>query len=75
MTLKIVPKPIIKSFSTQIDYPSYTKLKDEHISNKGNLSVPEGSEIRWKFETEHAENLFFQLDEKERANPTSAEPL
>ena len=72
MTLEIIPKPIIKSFSTQIDYPSYTKLKDEHISNKGNLRVPEGSEIRWKFETEHAENLFFQLDEKEKVNPTSA---
>ena len=73
MSLEIIPKPIIKSFSTQIDYPSYTKLKDENISNKGNLSVTEGSEIRWKFETEHAENLFFQLDEKERVNPTSAD--
>ena len=34
--------------------------------------MPEGSKIRWEFETEHAENLFFQLDEKERVNPTSA---
>ena len=73
MTLKIIPKPIIKSFSAQIDYPSYTKLKDEHIFNKGNLRVPEGSEIRWIFETEHAENLFFQLDKKEKVRTISAE--
>lgn len=73
MTLKIVPKPIIKSFNAQIDYPSYTKLKSEHVLNKGNLRVPEGSEIRWNFETEHAENLFFQLDKKEKAYPISAE--
>ena len=73
MTLKIVPKPIIKSFSVQINYPSYTKLKDEHFSNKGNLRVPEGSEIQWKFETEHAENLFFQLDKKEKARPINTE--
>ena len=66
MTLKVVPKPIIKSFNTQIVYPPYTKLIDEHIFNKGNLRVPEGSEIRWIFETEQTENLFFQLDEKEK---------
>ena len=52
MTLNIVPKPIIKSFSTQINYPSYTKMTDDYIINKGNLRVPEGSEIRWNFETE-----------------------
>ena len=73
MTLNIVPKPIIKSFKTQIDYPSYTKLKSENILNKGNLRVPEGSEILWNFETEHAENLFFQLDKKEKTRPISAE--
>ena len=73
MTLKIVPKPIIKSFSVQINYPSYTKLKDKYISNKGNLRVPEGSEIKWRFETEHTENLFFQLDKKEIVHPISAE--
>ena len=72
MTLKIIPKPIIKSFSAQINYPSYTKLKDERIYNKGNLRAPAGSEIRWKFETEHAENLFFQLEKKEIVNPISA---
>ncbi len=73
MTLKIVPKPIIKSFNAQIDYPSYTKLKSEQILNKGNLRVPEGSEIQWSFETEHAENLFFQFDKKEKAHTISAE--
>ena len=34
--------------------------------------MPEGSEIRWKFETEHAENIFFQINDKEKVNPTSA---
>ena len=72
MTLKIVPKPIIKSFSTQINYPSYTKLKDEQIFNQGNLSVPEGSEIRWNFEAEHAENIYFQIKNKETAYLKSA---
>jgi len=73
MTLKIVPKPIIKSFNAQIDYPYYTKLKDERVFNKGNLRVPEGTEIRWVFETEHAENLFFQLDKREKIHPISVE--
>ena len=30
--------------------------------------MPEGSEIRWIFETDQTENLFFQLDEKEKVN-------
>ena len=73
MTLNIVPKPIIKSFSTQINYPSYTKMTDDYFINKGNLRVPEGSEIRWNFETENAENLFFQINRKEEVRRKSAD--
>ena len=36
------------------------------------FSVPEGSEIRWNFEAEHAENIYFQIKNKETAYLKSA---
>lgn len=65
MAINIIPKPIIKSFETHINYPTYTGLKDESIRNKGNIRVPEGAKIHWLFETENAKKLFFKIKQKE----------
>lgn len=49
--LEVLPRPIVLNFETEIDYPSYTGRKDEVLENTGDLIVPEGTGIKWKFFT------------------------
>lgn len=62
--LKVLPKPIILSFSTIVDYPGYTGRADEVLDNTGDLSVPEGTMVRWKFQIRDAESLRLLLGNK-----------
>ncbi len=49
-------RPSITLFSIDIDYPDYTGNQDESIKNSGNLSVPEGTKVNWKFDTKNTES-------------------
>lgn len=50
-TLKVLPRPIILNFESELTYPSYTKKKAELLDNTGDLVVPEGTEVKWNFNT------------------------
>lgn len=58
-TLKVLPKPIVLSFSTDLDYPDYTGRKDETLDNTGDLVAPEGTRIKWKLLTRDTDALSF----------------
>lgn len=60
-TLKVLPKPIILSFDTEISYPKYTGKNNETLENTGDLVLPEGSKVRWKFYTRDAEAIHIQF--------------
>lgn len=47
--IKVVDRPNLKNFSVFLDYPAYLNKKDIRLNNTGNLQVPEGTEINWKF--------------------------
>ncbi len=55
--LKVNRKPSLKSFEVALSYPSYLGKKNETLANTGNLSVPEGTQIRWNMETHSANEL------------------
>ncbi|MEA3479500.1 MAG: hypothetical protein U9R60_15050 [Bacteroidota bacterium] len=56
-TLRVLPKPIILNFDTRLDYPAYTGKKDETLDNTGDLIIPEGTEVEWKFYTRDARGI------------------
>lgn len=56
-TLSTLPNPIILNFDLQLHYPSYTGQSDEIVKNNGNLMVPEGTQIKWLFNTQNTETL------------------
>jgi hypothetical protein len=62
--LKVMPKPIILSFETVLDYPGYTGKKDETLENTGDLVVPAGTRVTWKYYTRDTEVVGFSLGEK-----------
>lgn len=56
-SIKLIKKPSLLKFSTNIKYPKYVGKKDEILQNKGDLTIPEGTEINWNFITENVTNL------------------
>ena len=53
--LDVVKKPNLLGFSVQLDYPAHTGRRDETVDNLGDLTVPEGTRLRWVFEADHTE--------------------
>jgi hypothetical protein len=62
--LLVFPKPIVLSFDVSLDYPSYTGKTDESLENTGDLIVPQGTIIKWKFFTRDTRNIYFSLGEE-----------
>lgn len=65
--LKVLPKPIILSFETYLDYPSYTGKTDEKLENTGDLIVPVGTRIEWRFFTRDTRLLLFRWNDDLKA--------
>ena len=58
-TLKVLPKPLMISYVLELNYPSYLNKNSEIIENNGDATVPEGTDVKWKFYTKNTENVFF----------------
>ncbi|MAC94074.1 MAG: DUF4175 domain-containing protein [Flavobacteriales bacterium] len=59
----VVPKAGIKNFIISLDYPNYLGKKDETISDKGDLTIPEGTEVKWNFIAENTDGIYFYLSD------------
>ena len=75
-TIKILPKPIILSFNVLAEYPAYLGRKSESFDNTGDLTVPAGTRLTWKFFTRDTRNLSFRLgDKKTRLLPGNSNAI
>lgn len=61
--IEALPKPMLLNFQLQLDYPAYTGLKDETLSDIGDVTVPEGTKASWKFSTTATESLYFGFND------------
>jgi hypothetical protein len=61
--LKVLAKPIIFSFDIVLDYPSYLNKKDDVIENSGDISVPEGTKLKWNIFTKDTRSVLFKVAE------------
>ena len=59
--VEIVKTPVIVNFEMSLDYPSYTKKKDEVLKSTGNAIVPEGTKIKWNVITKQTKRVEFLL--------------
>ncbi|MBI1183912.1 DUF4175 domain-containing protein [bacterium] len=60
--LKVLPKPFLKSFVVELEYPKYLGKKNEALNNIGDFTIPEGTLVKWKCQTENADNLRLNMD-------------
>ena len=49
--VEVLEVPILLSFNMFLDYPSYTKKKDETLKSSGNSIVPQGTKVTWRLNT------------------------
>jgi len=63
-TIKILPKPIILSFEILAKYPAYLKRESESFINTGDLTVPTGTLLSWKFYTRDTKQVLFRIGGK-----------
>jgi len=55
--IDVIPKPFITEFKVSVDYPNYTRQKDEILNNIGDLIVLEGSSLKWEFNSINTDSL------------------
>jgi len=55
--LKVFPKPTILNFDIMVSFPAYINKPEEKYENQGDLVVPEGSSVVWKFYTKDVSAL------------------
>lgn len=63
-SIDIIPRPMITSFDIEVVPPSYTGVKSFSLQNTGDIQAPDGSQVIWKFKTEHVDKIEMVLGEK-----------
>jgi len=66
-TLSVVAKPVVAGFEIRCEYPSYTGKQNETVKNLGDLIVPAGTRLSWKFNTQNVEELKFFIGDSSYA--------
>ncbi|AXG68919.1 chromosome segregation protein SMC [Kordia sp. SMS9] len=56
-TLNVVKVPSLVNFQMVLDYPAYTKRKDEVLKSTGNATIPEGTKVTWEAKAKQTEKL------------------
>lgn len=63
--LEVLKKPNIVGFDVRVDYPAYTGLLDERITNIGDLVVPVGTRISWNFNARNTDEVAVKFSDQD----------
>lgn len=64
--VSVVQRPNIKNFNIQVIYPQYLKRERESLPNSGNLEIPEGSTVMWRFNTLESDAVAMRFEEENK---------
>jgi hypothetical protein len=62
--LEVIPKPILINFSMLLEYPGYIGKPNEVIENRGDITIPQGTKITWKFNSRNTDEIIFVHEDK-----------
>ena len=63
--LKVSQKPSLIDFSVILNFPSYLNKKPRIITNDGNITVPNGTQVTWNIHTANTSKLNFAIAERQ----------
>ncbi len=72
--LRVMSRPDLRDFSVHATYPVYLRKPEEVIKNTGNLTVPEGTELEWKFATTATDALRLVFHDSTRTTLVATRP-
>jgi hypothetical protein len=61
LELKVLPKPLLLNFDVKLEYPAYLNKRSESLENNGDLTIPAGTRVNWKFLTRDVELLVMRF--------------
>lgn len=67
--LKILNKPQLVGYRVQLNYPAYLNKKNETINSPGDLTVPAGTTVNWRFAAKQTRDVIIGFN----AAPLKAE--
>ena len=67
--INVIYPPIIQHTQIILNYPSYLHKKTDTISYLGNLTVPQSTNIKWIFKTQHTDSILFSINNKKNIFP------
>ncbi|MBE0648580.1 MAG: hypothetical protein IH596_12455, partial [Bacteroidales bacterium] len=59
--IRVFPRPTILSFTILLTYPGYVGKNPEEFENTGDLVVPMGTEVEWRWVTKDVERLNLRM--------------
>jgi len=62
--LKVKERPTLLNFDVFLEFPVYLNKPNEKLQNTGDLSVPEGTRINWKFSARSSDHLEVKMDKQ-----------
>jgi len=57
--INVKSKPLLINYSALLNYPAYLNKQSEVIQNPGDMTVPVGTYITWRFKTEYVTQIGF----------------
>ncbi len=67
--LKVLSKPQLVDYRVQLNYPAYLNKKNETINSPGDLTVPAGTVVNWRFAAKQTRDIIIGFN----AAPLKAE--
>ncbi|MGV3559648.1 DUF4175 family protein [Larkinella arboricola] len=64
--LTVLDRPGLLSFDVSLVYPSYLNKPSEQLSNVGNLLVPEGTQVTWRFAAANTDSVLVRFGSEPR---------
>jgi len=71
--VKVITPPSLIDFRVEASYPAYLNRKPETFNNTGDVTVPEGSRLRWVINTEATSKVHFLHGDSTNSFTPSAE--
>jgi hypothetical protein len=60
--IKVNLRPSLLHFDAVLNYPAYLHKKTETLANAGDLTIPAGTMVNWRFHTQNATILSFNIN-------------
>jgi len=67
--VNVISRPQLLNAAATLTYPAYLGKKNETIENVGDLLLPEGTKVNWRFTTEKSNAVLFILDDQKYQLP------